>query len=69
MYALYQAMLNTGITAQTSYEEACELLIAEFPNLEISGLTGVMRWDSTGAVNKTPTAVVIEDGVYVGATK
>ena len=69
MYALYQAMLNTGITAQTSYEEACELLIAEFPNLEISGLTGVMRWDSTGAVNKTPTAVVIEDGVYVGATR
>lgn len=69
MYALYQAMVNTGITAATTPEEACELLIAEFPNLEVAGLTGTMHWDSTGAVNKTPTAVVIQDGVYVGATK
>ena len=69
MYALYQAVVNTGITADTAPEDACELLIAEFPNLEVEGLTGTMHWDSTGAVNKTPTAVVIKDGVYVGATK
>ena len=69
MYALYQAVVNTGITADTTPEDACELLIAEFPNLEVEGLTGTMHWDSTGAVNKTPTAVVIKDGVYVGATK
>ena len=69
MYALYQAVVNTGITADTAPEDACELLIAEFPNLEVGGLTGTMHWDSTGAVNKTPTAVVIKDGVYVGATK
>ena len=67
MYALYQAVVNTGITADTAPEDACELLIAEFPNLEVEGLTGTMHWDSTGAVNKTPTAVVIKDGVYVGA--
>ena len=66
MYALYEAVKNTGITAETSPEDACEMLIAEFPNIEIAGLTGTMRWDSTGAVNKTPTAVVIKDGVYVG---
>ena len=69
MYALYQAVVNIGITADTAPEDACELLIAEFPNLEVEGLTGTMHWDSTGAVNKTPTAVVIKDGVYVGATK
>lgn len=69
MYALYQAVVNTGITADTTPEDACELLIAEFPNLEVEGLTGTMHWDATGAVNKTPTAVVIKDGVYVGATK
>ena len=34
--------------------------------LEITGLTGTMTWDATGAVSKTPTAVKIENGVYVG---
>ncbi len=66
MYALYEAMNKTGITADTTPEDACELLIAAFQELEITGLTGTMHWDATGAVDKTPTAVVIKDGVYVG---
>ncbi len=69
MYALNQAMINAGITADTTPEEACELLIAEFQKLEITGVTGTMRWDASGAVTKSPMAVVIKDGVYVGATK
>ena len=67
IYALAAAIEAAGITAETSAEDACEMLISVFPGLEISGLTGTMRWDATGEVDKTPTAVVIENGVYVGA--
>ena len=42
-------------------------MIAAMQQIEINGLTGTMRWDATGEVDKTPTAVVIKDGVYVGA--
>ena len=66
VYALYQACLNTGITAETSAQEACELLVAEMPNLTITGLTGEMDWEANGEVTKTPKAVVIQNGVYVG---
>lgn len=34
--------------------------------LTIEGLTGTMTWSATGEVSKTPTAVKIENGVYVG---
>ena len=38
------------------------------PSFSYSGLTGQdMTWDETGAVSKMPTAVVIENGVYVTA--
>jgi len=64
VWALYTACMNTGITAETSYQEACEKLVAEFPNLHIDGLTGQLAWDPSGAVNKIPTVYVIKDGVY-----
>ena len=66
VYALYTAIQNAGITPDTEYAEACELLIAELQKIEIAGLTGTMTWSATGEVSKTPTAVVIENGVYVG---
>jgi len=67
VYTLYYAIQAAGITAETSAEEACELLIATLPTLEIPGVTGTMTWATTGEVTKTPTAVRIENGVYVGA--
>ena len=68
VYALYTASVNAGIDGSTSPEDACELLIAQFtsPDFQISGLTGDMTWDESGAVTKIPTAVVIQDGTYVG---
>ena len=66
VYALYQACLNQGITAETSAEDACEMLVAEMANLTITGLTGEMDWEANGEVTKTPMAVVIQNGVYVG---
>lgn len=67
VYALAAAMQAAGVTAETSPEDACEMMIAAMQTVEITGLTGTMHWDATGEVDKTPTAVVIQDGVYVGA--
>jgi len=64
--ALYTASLAAGITGETSPEDACEMLIEQFKTLQVDGLTGSMTWDETGAVTKTPTAVIIQDGAYVG---
>ena len=66
VYAVYEAMVAGGITADTTPEEACEIMIAEMQQLTIAGLTGTMTWSATGEVSKTPTAVKIENGVYVG---
>ena len=67
VYTLYAAIQNAGITAETSTEDACEMMIAAMQELEITGVTGTMTWQATGEVTKTPTAVKIENGVYVGA--
>ena len=66
VYTLYAAINAAGITAETSTEDCCEMLIEAIQGLEIAGVTGTMTWDATGAVTKTPTAVRIENGVYVG---
>ena len=66
VYAVYEAMVAGGITADTTPEEACEIMIAEMQKLTIEGLTGTMTWSATGEVSKTPTAVKIENGAYVG---
>ncbi len=66
VYTLYACIESAGITDATSTEECCELLIAAIQNVEIAGLTGTMRWDESGAVTKTPTAVMIQNGAYVG---
>ena len=65
IYTLYKAIQNTGITADTSYEDACEMLINEFATLEISGLTGTLSWKTTGEVSKVPEVYVIQDGLYI----
>ena len=66
IYALYAAIQASGITSETPVEEACDLLINAFKTLEVNGVTGAMTWSETGEVTKTPTAVKIENGVYVG---
>ena len=64
VYALYTAAMNAGMTADTSVEDACEMLIAQFPSLQISGLTGKLAWAATGEVTKTPAVYVVKDGIY-----
>ena len=64
VYALYTAAMNAGMTADTSVEDACEMLIAQFPSLQVSGLTGELAWAATGEVIKTPAVYVVKDGAY-----
>ena len=66
VYALYEASLQGGITGETSTEDACEILVKVMPEITVSGLTGEMDWEANGEVTKTPKAVVIQNGVYVG---
>ena len=66
VYTIYAAINAAGITADTPTEECCDLLIEALQSQEIEGVTGTMTWNATGAGTKTPTAVRIENGVYVG---
>ena len=65
IYILVAAAEKAGITAETTPEEACELMIAAMKEIQVDGITGSMTWDESGAVTKTPMAATIVNGVYV----
>ena len=68
IYVIYNALNEAGCTADMSYTEICEALKSTIVNMSYTGLTGSdMTWAATGEVTKMPTAVIIENGVYVGA--
>ena len=68
VYAIAQACEAAGVTADMSASEICDALTAQFTSMTFSGLTGEeMKWSETGEVTKSPKAVVIQNGVYVGA--
>ena len=67
IYALYNACTEGGVTADMSAEEINDIMIKQFTSMTFDGLTGdSMTWNSNGEVSKSPKAVVIKDGVYVG---
>ena len=67
IYAIAQACENAGVTADMSAADINAKLIEQFTSMTFDGLTGAgMTWAATGEVSKTPMAVVIENGVYVG---
>ena len=65
IYILVKAAEEAGITSDMAPEEACDLLIDAIKKIEVTGLTGTMTWDESGAVTKTPMAATIVNGVYV----
>ena len=65
IYILIAAAEKAGITSDMSPEEACDLLIAAMLEIEVTGITGTMTWDESGAVTKTPLAATIVNGEYV----
>ncbi|MBQ4564668.1 MAG: ABC transporter substrate-binding protein [Lachnospiraceae bacterium] len=66
IYAIYQACVAAGVTADMKAEEINEKMIEQFSTMTFSGLTGDnMTW-TNGYVSKSPKGMVIENGVYVG---
>ena len=65
IYILIAAAEKAGITGDMAPEEACDLLIAAMLEIEVTGITGTMTWDESGAVTKTPMAATIINGEYV----
>ena len=67
IYALYQACNNAGVKPSMKTADINEAMKAQFTSMTFDGLTGAgMTWSADGAVSKSPMAVVIENGVYVG---
>ena len=66
VYALVAAAEKADVKEGEAAEAICDRMIAAMQELEIAGITGNMTWSANGEVSKTPTAVVIENGVYVG---
>lgn len=69
VYAIYEALTALNATPDMSASALCDALVAKFTDgsFTFNGLTGEnMTWDATGAVNKTPKGMVIENGAYVG---
>ena len=69
VYALVAAAEKAGVKEGDKPEDICDAMIAAMQEIEITGVTGTMTWSANGEVSKTPTAVVIENGVYVGFNK
>ena len=69
VYALVAAAEKADVKAGEKAEDICDRMIAAMQEIEVTGVTGTMTWAATGEVTKTPTAVIIENGAYVGFDK
>ncbi len=65
IYAAKAALEQAGATPSMSAQEIGEIAIPAMTQINVEGITGTMTWIATGEVSKTPTAVVIQNGVYV----
>lgn len=66
IYIIKAIIENSGTTPDMSVSDIGSALIEAINNLRIDGVTGEnMYWNVTGEVNKSPKAVVIQNGVYV----
>ena len=67
VYAIKQALEAGNVTPDMSTDEITAALVKQFTSMKFDGLTGLsMTWAETGEVSKTPKAVVIQNGTYVG---
>ncbi|MBQ7679007.1 MAG: ABC transporter substrate-binding protein [Butyrivibrio sp.] len=67
VYAIAQACEAAGVTADMSASEICDKMTSQFSSMTFNGLTGQnVTWSASGEVSKSPKAVVIKNGTYVG---
>lgn len=67
IYAIYNALEAGKATPDMTNSELADILIKQFTTMTFDGITGnSVTWSENGEVSKSPKAVVIKDGVYVG---
>lgn len=66
VYAIYQACQNGNVTADMNASEIADIMKQQFTTMTFNGLTGQTTWNEKGEASKTPRAVIIQNGVYVG---
>ena len=66
VYAIYEACVNGGVTPDMSANDICKIMKEQFTKMTFTGLTGETTWNENGEASKTPRAVVIKNGEYVG---
>ena len=65
IYAIKMALETANVTdASISASDLCELLKPAMTQITLPGVTGDTTWSADGEPNKTPKAMVMEDGVY-----
>lgn len=67
VYIIKAALEQAGCTPDMSASDICDALKVAMTEITIDGLTGSgMTWSADGEPSKSPKAVMIQDGVYVG---
>ena len=67
VYAICQAIEKAGVKPGMKHDELCTKMVETFTSMSFDGLTGKsMTWAADGTVSKSPNAVVIQNGTYVG---
>ncbi len=64
VYAVKQAIEKAGATPDMSVSDLCEALKTAMTEITFAGVTGEITWEADGEPNKTPKAVIIENGSY-----
>ena len=68
IYAIKAALEDQNATPDMSVSDICEAMKTGMTNIKMAGLTGdEITWNASGEPNKTPKAMVIQDGKYVSA--
>ena len=67
VYAIAQAIEAAGLTPDASTDDITAKLVEQFTSMTFNGVTGTdVTWDASGEVSKSPKAIIIQDGAYVG---
>lgn len=69
MYAIKAAIEESGATTDMSASDICDAMKPAMAKINVKGLTGEadgLTWNEKGEVSKSPKAVQIQNGAYVG---
>ena len=64
VYAIKLAAEKAGITADMSVSDICDAMKTAMTEIELTGVTGTIRWTEDGEPNKEPMVLIIENGAY-----